>query len=1676
MKKNPLPTNRFRQQAEDILKGSPPVSRPLHSEADTLKLIRELEIHRLELELQNEELTKAQAAMQDAVRLYDSSPTGYFTLSIDGEISGLNQSGANMLHREKENLTGSRFGLFVSEETKPIFNDFLEQIYKNKTVQTCEIALHLSENETIYATLTGVLADNQECCLITAINTTDYKQQKEKLHHERELYQDIVNNQPAGIYRIKVIERDKWWNKSWLSSENPPYSMELASDRFCEILGITREEFETNPAIISDLIHPDDKSIFSVKNEEANTLLVPFQWEGQLVVHNKLIWVHLESIPRPTESGEVLWTGILYDITDQKKAEAALKESENKYRKLVDNSPDAISIYSDGKIVFVNNACLDLIRATSAEELLGKSVLEFVHPDSLHFARERMKDVIQKGKALPSEEEKFICLDGTTIDVEVKAMPIVFQNNTAVQLIIRDITDRKRAEKEINKSKEDFKDLFNNAPLGYHEIDSEGRVVRINQTELTMLGYTSEDLIGQYIWKYNTNEKYSFEITREKLQGRLISATPYERELLRKDGSTITVLQFDRILQAKDGNITGIRSSVQDITERKQAEINLQLSEEKFRNIFENSIVGKSMTTIDGQMKVNKAFSNILGYSEEELSHMKWIDLTYQDDIEFNTNEIKSILIGEKDFSQWQKRYIHKNGNIIWANISTFLLRDNDGNPMHFITEIFDITDSKKSEEDLRNSEEKFKKAFMTSPDSVTINRMHDGMYVSTNIGFTRILGYEQGDILGKTSLDANIWVNYEDRDRFVAELSKKGIVENFMTHFRSKSGETVYGLVSASVIELKGINHILSITRDITAIKKTELALQQSQERFKVLFEDAPDSMFLADPETGMIIDANMAACRLFKMTKEELVGQYQHDLHPKDHNELSNATFKDHIIQSEIKDVTSPLENKIVCSDGTVVPVEILAHSITIDDKVLMLGTFRDITERKKAEVALRESEELYHGLVLRIPDGVYKSSADGKFIDVNPAMVRMFGYESNDELLNIDIPSQLYFDPADREHVLPDGQKEEISVFPLKKKDGSVIWIEDHGWYNADPDGKVVTHEGVLRDVTERKLAQDALLERESILKKTLIESTGLIDNRSEAFNFEKISDTILEISGAKYVSFNIFDDSGSGFTTVSVSGIKEDLLEASSYFGYEVINKKWKFDPSREEKTKGNSITRFESFSELNNSLLSEDLLTFIENKFNIGDCFVIKVTKNNISIGDFTLIYSKGETLRNNELVLLFANQVALYLDRNKTDKALRINEEKYRYLFANNPQPMYIYDVETLAFLEVNQAAIDQYGYSKEEFLGMSLKDIRPPEDIPALLLDVQNKNEKFKPAGIWRHTKKNGEIIFVDITTVSVTINGMNARHVLIQDITERKRAEEALRESEDKYRTMIENSNDMIWTLDESGNFTFLNKIALQTTGLELNEWLGKSFTPLVLNEDLPMITDVFNSTMHGEVCTYELRFKKEDETILTILVNTSPINISGKIVGIVSFGRDITESKESLRMLLESEEKFRSITEQTGDLISITDTNGIIQYASKASKSIFQYEPDEMCGHLFTDFVEEKSIPEAIIAFQDSLESSLKVKNKEFNMKRKDGTIFCGELNGSKFKNGDNNGTLVVIRDMSERKKVQEELEEKMNDLIRFQNLTVDREITMIELKKEVNELLLKSGQKLKYNIVK
>jgi len=246
-------------------------------------------------------------------------------------------------------------------------------------------------------------------------------------------------------------------------------------------------------------------------------------------------------------------------------------------------------------------------------------------------------------------------------------------------------------------------------------------------------------------------------------------------------------------------------------------------------------------------------------------------------------------------------------------------------------------------EKDLWASEEKFRKAFVTSPDSININRIEDGMYVSINKGFTKITGYTEEEVLGKTSIELNLWVDHADREKLVSILREKGEVQNFETRFQMKNGHIVDGIMSATIIDLDGIPHILSISRDITQRKLMENNLKKSELRYRELIELAPDGILLGTHD-GKISGANTNMLKIAGRKLDELIGVDIAVLFSKD--ELSKVPLRYDLLQQKLP-VTN--ERLILRPDNSTVPVEM--HTLMMPD-----GTYQsfihDISERKKAE----------------------------------------------------------------------------------------------------------------------------------------------------------------------------------------------------------------------------------------------------------------------------------------------------------------------------------------------------------------------------------------------------------------------------------------------------------------------------------------------------------------------------------------------------------------------------------------------------------------------------------------------------------------------------------------------------------------------------------------------------
>ncbi len=372
--------------------------------------------------------------------------------------------------------------------------------------------------------------------------------------------------------------------------------------------------------------------------------------------------------------------------------------------------------------------------------------------------------------------------------------------------------------------------IFRAAPLGIGLVVD--RVfVEVNQYLCEMLGYTAQELIGQSARMIYPDEAEFERVGKEKYAQIDVSGVgSIETRWLRKDGRIIDVLLSSAPIDPSDRK-KGVTFTALDITARKRIEEQLQIAEANYRTLVEQ-VPAVIYIDLPDELSTNLYTSpqilTLTGYHSGELIQDPelWVRMLHPEDQESVLAEhLRTNQTG--DPFRMDYRIIHKDGRVIWVRDEAVLERDATGQPLFWRGIIIDITSQKEAELRLKQSEEKFAKAFLTSPDAVNINRLSDGVYLDINEGFTRIMGYERREVLGKSSLELGIWVNPADRARLVQELQANGYVNNLEAPFRTRDGQILTGLMSARVIEIGGETCILSITRDITERKRRERELE---------------------------------------------------------------------------------------------------------------------------------------------------------------------------------------------------------------------------------------------------------------------------------------------------------------------------------------------------------------------------------------------------------------------------------------------------------------------------------------------------------------------------------------------------------------------------------------------------------------------------------------------------------------------------------------------------------------------------------------------------------------------------------------------------------------------------------------------------------------------------------
>ena len=832
-----------------------------------------------------------------------------------------------------------------------------------------------------------------------------------------------------------------------------------------------------------------------------------------------------------------------------KRAEEALRENEEQYRSLFETSTNAILIRNrEGIMTMANEAAISLLGATKADDLIGKAYLDFVHPEDRALSAERVEKIFQLAlektkpyqdatKAILPREHRMVKMNGDVIYVESTAVAFHHKRELFIQGIFRNITERKRAEEALMQVEEKYRSLFDEAPVGYHEVDMEGYVKKVNQTESKMLGYSTEEMLGQPIWKFTADPEKVKQVFKAKVTGDLSPGQAFERFYRRKDGTTFVVIAEDGLLKNSIGRIIGIRTTIQDITEHKRAEEALRESEEKYSAVVQQAKDGVLIIQDHLLRFVNKSMTDILGYGPDEVENTSFIDYVAPESRAMVAGRVKARLAGENVPSTYEAKLVHKDGTIVDAELSACIIQYR-GRPAD-VGIIRDITRRKRAEEALKKSEEQAKQLAQENAIMAAIGRTI-GSTLNIDEVYERFAGearklipfdrisiniFDHEEKTARTAYSAGVAVcerqvgavyplagsageevmrtrsglilhpldEAELKERFprllpafeaghrsmmiVPLISKNKVIGNLYFGSSQPKSFTERDLKLAESIGNQIAGTIASAQLFIER-KQMEETLRESEERFRELYDHAPVSYHEYDLE-GRITRVNRTELEMLGYTQEEMIGQPIWKF-----NDEEEAARK-RVLAKLAGDIVPSKGYELAYrrKDGTT--IWLLAEDRLILDPegriTGMRGIIQDITERKRVEEALRGQSNFLRQVLDTIPIPIAYKNRQRIYLGCNTAFLKFYGL-SEEQILGKTVHEVFPRDLADR-YYQADSELfrepgEQVYESEAQHTDGSRHDIIQYKATFQDTDGHTAGLISAFLDITERKKAEEEL----------------------------------------------------------------------------------------------------------------------------------------------------------------------------------------------------------------------------------------------------------------------------------------------------------------------------------------------------------------------------------------------------------------------------------------------------------------------------------------------------------------------------------------------------------------------------------------------------------------------
>ncbi|MCB2209089.1 MAG: PAS domain S-box protein [Bacteroidetes bacterium] len=1166
------------------------------------------------------------------------------------------------------------------------------------------------------------------------------------------------------------------------------------------------------------------------------------------------------------------------DITERKQAENEVLKISQHHQALIEKAPDGIVLLnSEGSFKYISPSAKRMFGYLPTDEV-HRNHAELTHPDDLQTVLSELGKVFKDPNYVPTLEYRFADKQGHWHWVETTFSNLLANPSVeAIVLNFREITERKQNEEELIESEERYRNLLNNVSAGIGYYDLEGNVILFNKLAASNMNGKPEDFIGKSIFEIYGKELGKFYFDRIQSAAEAISFLEFEDEVTLPKRKMWFVSRYSRIFNA-DGVVSGVQIVSHDITEKKKAEDlvikakEIAVVRDKFFNTVLNNM-GDPVFVKDDQSRlllVNDAFCELFGLQradiigktlaedvpEEEMEQFLKIDKQVLLDGKENINE-ETITVRDKQtkvISTRKTRFIDEQGRKFLVGISR------------------DFTDRKRAEEEITR-QKKTADNYLNIVGNAILALNGKGEITLLNKRGYEIIGYENG------ALDGEDWFTTclpEDiRDEVKAYFSKllDGKLEpqdEYENEIVRKDGQKIIVKWRNSLIkdELGHITGILSAGEDITAQKQAEKDLMESEIRFKALHNATFGGIAIHD--NGLLLDCNHGLSQTTGYSENELIGMDVLQLFAEESREMVKAN-----IVAEYEEAYEAIGMR---KNGEKYPVRIAAKMIPYKGEKVRVAEFRDITEQKKAIEKLKKSEELHRLLTENSVDLIWQMDLRLNFTYISPNTIDTLGF-TPEEVVGTNLSRYAtrkeFFKMARQAlNSLKNYKTFRHVIFEanLIKKNGEEIPVEINGRILLNKSGLPVALQGSTRDITERKNAEKVLYQSE--------------------IRFRELVQTI-----------------SSG---VSIYSVINDGMSGADYIFQDMNEAALKIEDLPKEKIIGKSLL------DLRPNIDEYGLIPIFRKVWKSGQPAHFPAKE---------YIDGKFKSFYENKVYRIPSGEiVAVYDDVTEREKtAMQIAESNKRFDLAMKATSDGLFDWN----LVTNEIYFSptwkrMLGYRDDELPNdFSIwENLTEPEDAKRswkMLQEMINKQrDRFEKEFKMKH--KDGH--WVDILSRAEAIFDENGKAIRVVgthvDMTERKRQEEKLHESEKKYRDLINLAQEGIWVIDKNNITTFANPSMATMLKYTPEEMIGKSLFYFMDEQGVKFANENLERRKIGlkERHDFEFICKNGDRIFCTLAA--APImdtfgNYEGSIAGVI----DITERNIA-------EKKIKKLNEELEDKV--------------------------------------------------------------------------------------------------------------------------------------------------------